>query len=338
VQTGVSIILDWLYMSSVVDSIRPSLEKLFWTLNPRLVRDYRWYARARASSKQKATRTGVRLNGEPYWLLFPEWLAEMYRKKNNRWPAYRRFLKDVTWAQYCLFMAIKIHDDLFDRHVDRRALLWAGDEFLLEARRVFARHFEQSSRFWGFYHSAIRTTLRAIQDVDWLQNRRKVHFQKVFRLYAAMYEVCKIATFAVCLKAGRMRDFKKVSVFFDEMARVGQTIDDFEDIIEDSRRGRINVAGAYFLRFGDSLCKETSEKIAHNLIFTGASRQFFRMLRRHIQRAEKSIHYLKLTVLENFMVAYQNSVDGLSDHVHTQRVKYIFTEDIIRPEVRLHCQ
>ena len=317
-------------MPSILDSMRPQYLKLTHGWNPMLFQGIRRYMKASSLNQRITRRSGNDQNMEPYWLLVPGWLAGMYRKKNRRLPLDRRFLKDVIWAQYCLFLAIKIHDDLFDRHVDRPALLWAGDEFLLESQRVLLGHFAQSPRFWKYYHSAIRTTIQTIQDVDACQIQSRLHYRKVVQLYAAGYAVCKIATYAVCLRANRMNDFQKISVFFDHMAIVGQTIDDFQDMVEDARRERINAAAAFILRSDASSLQGTLEKIAYNFVFTDASQRLFNLLQQHIERAEKSIRSLNLPALLRFVDSYKSSVKRLADHVHTQRVKFIFGKHVTR--------
>ncbi|MBN1893769.1 class 1 isoprenoid biosynthesis enzyme [bacterium] len=267
---------------------------------------------------------------EPYWIFIPRLLAGKYGRKNGRPPGRRGFLGDVIRAQYDLYLAVKIHDDLFDRQITGPALVWTGDDCLLESQRILIRRFGSSPEFWDFCHSAIRKTIQAVRDIDSLQKKRNTHYRKMIRKYAALYAVCKIAAYAVCLKARRMRDFRIVSEFFDRMAMAGQAIDDFEDIIEDGERGRINTAAAFFLQYGTPPRPQSLDRIGRSLIFTDASDKYFRMLKRHLDRAETAIRSLNLPGLPAFMASYRYSVRCLEEHLHSERLKILFGRRIIR--------
>jgi len=282
----------------------------------------------------KKSQPRIRRLPETYWIFAPRRLAVKYGRIKGRPLFSRTFLRDVIRAQYDLYLAIKIHDDIFDRQMAGPALVWTGDECFLEAHRLLIRHFGSSPEFWDYCHSAIRTTLRAVRDLDSLQARSRPSYRKMIRNYTALYAVCKIAAYAVCLKARRMRDYRDVSDFFDRMAVAGQAIDDFEDMIEDTGRGRINAAAAFFLQQGTPSHRKTLERVGRNLIFTDACDAFFRMLEGQLDRAEESTRRLNLPGLPAFMASYRNSVMRLEEHIHGERVKRLFGKRIIRSKKR----
>jgi hypothetical protein len=314
-------------MSFLTNSFGQRFEKLIQRWNSQLARDFRQYANLRAQPEISSELSEIARYGEPYWLLIPEWLATAYRQKDGRRSLDRRFLKDVLWGQYCLFLAIKIHDDMFDKHVDQPSLVWAGDEFLQEAQGAFARHFERSSRFWEFYARAIRTTIRAVVENDWIQSQRRPSYTKLFRLHAGMYSVCKIAAYAVCLRSSKVHDVGRLSVFMDQMAIVGQTIDDFGDIGEDLNRGRRNSVAAFLLRSEAPSRREDSQRIARSLLFTDATQRLFRILQRRLGRAEESIRYLDMPAAARYLSYYKDSIRRLEHRMHTQRVRQLFAAE-----------
>src|SRR5207244_2505089 len=97
---------------------------------PTIGRDLSMYSEARrrpASGRRSARR-------DRYWTSLPVWLL-----KHPRFAAPRRgghaFLEDILWGQYCLFLFVRIHDDLFDRQAQSPALLFMADGLLVESRR-----------------------------------------------------------------------------------------------------------------------------------------------------------------------------------------------------------
>jgi len=128
-----------------------------------------------------------------------------------------------------------------------------------------------------------------------------------------MYAVCKIATKAVCLKAGNPEHFRRASQFLDELTVTGQLIDDLEDIGEDLERGRINAAAAFLapgLRPGG---KANLKKIQHAMLHTDALQRFFRVLHRHLRRAGDAMPFLKHPELAQFLRNYKESLSAAEE-------------------------
>jgi hypothetical protein len=259
-----------------------------------------------------------------YWLIVPDGLTVLYRKKHRCLSLNSHFIRDVLRAQVCLYLAIRIHDDLYDQHEKRLSLIWEGDAFLLKAQRAMTDHFGRRSPFWEYYHRSISTTIRAVREIDSSQMRSQPHCPFPLKKYANLNSLFKIATHAVCLKAGRMRDFNKLSGCFDQLAIVGQMLDDFEDIIEDFNRGRVNSVARIFLNAGGSPRRKPLDRMAHNLLYTDVSTRLFRQLDRYLDKAQKSIECIELPALEEYLVSYRDSVRRIGERVHAQRVRQLF--------------
>src|SRR5438876_5126949 len=115
----------------------------------------------------EARFAGPAARRDPFWLELPRWLARSPRFRRTR-RVDSRFLSDVTWGQYCLFLYARIRDDVFDGETSIPALVYLGDELLLEAERTFARHFP-SGPFGPLLLTLIDTSVHGVLDVDALQ-------------------------------------------------------------------------------------------------------------------------------------------------------------------------
>jgi hypothetical protein len=292
----------------VIASVRSNLPGLVRRWERRTTEDLRRYVRSWPAVEARAVASGIRKRREPVWLLLPEWLAIAYRLDGRRRAADRRFLQDVLWGQFSVFLATKIQDDLFDGQIADRHLLWVADEFLLEAQRVFSLHFTGSKQFWDFYIQAIRATAGAIDLVDRHQSGRRPVYRTIARLYPSMYAVCKIATRAVCLRAGKPEHFQKASEFLDELALTGQLLDDLEDIGEDLGQGKVNAAAAFLLGGVRPGRNPKPAEIGRAMLETDCLQRFFQMLQRHLRQAEKIVRFLKHPELTRYLQSYGGSL------------------------------
>jgi hypothetical protein len=298
-------------MSEVVAAVRSNLPRLVRRWDRETKEDLRRYigrwplARPHAGQKRGPN--------SPIWLLLPELLANDYQLTNRRRNPERRFLSDVLWGQLSAFLALKIQDDLFDGQLDGRSFLWIANEFLLDSRRAFQPHFGTSIRFWDFYDRAISTTCGAILRVDRNQSDRAPKFRSIAQWYPSMYEVCKIATWAVCLKAGRLGSFQNASRFLDELTLTGQLIDDLEDIGEDLHRGRVNAAAAFLISGSRSKRKLGAKGDAATILRRDALLRFFRLLHRHVNRAQKIMRPRRHPQLARFLASYEKSLQTFEE-------------------------
>jgi hypothetical protein len=315
-------------------SLRGRLEKLIRSWYPCLTKDFREVLQLRSVTGSRGSTDLASEHKQPYWLLLPRWLASAYGNDAGSKALHRRFVEDILWGQYCLFLCVKIHDDLYDRHTNRLSLLFAGDEFLLEAYRIFCLHFGTSSFFWDFFYSSLGETLRAIVALNSLQLGGNAGRADVLRHYKKEYSLCKIGTYAVCLQAKRRKDFSRVAAFSDEMAIVGQVLDDLQDMKKDIEDGRLNYAASFLFHYGTNRKRRSRQRvrrISRNLLVTDASTKLFRELRGRVGRAEDLIRPLKLPDASRYLESYRRSLNNMEAHLHRQRVRHIFGALAVRP-------
>jgi hypothetical protein len=257
----------------------------------------------------------------------PFWLADVYRQRNVALTTSRNFMRDILWAQYCLFVFIRIQDDLFDKHTERSSLIYASDLFLFEAERMFSRYFRKSSVFWNIYRSCIAETILAIASGDSMERKPVRNRAQLLSAHGRTSKICNVAPAALCLKAGRMKDFKRVSVFSTEMMKAGAIVDDLQDMEEDLNRGRFNYAASFFLhsiRMKKSTKQNVRRQVVRNVLLSDGLTKLFKEINRHLDLAERSINPFALPAAAKYLQSYRRSIEMMENSIHRWRVRTIF--------------
>ncbi len=296
----------------------PGVEKGVREWHPQLARSFERYASVR-TRRRRAKKDHVR--AEPHWLLLPQWLMRHHRQKDK---ASKKFLADIVRGQFCAFLAIKLQDDLFDGHVSDRSLIYAADHLLLSARTSFAPYFPTRSAFWTFFDSSIRRTVNAIIDWDDCQLHGFGPASSVKGMTSAGYAVCNLGTFAVCLRLKKPRLYRALLPWTDELAYVGQLLDDLEDMQEDFLQGRLNYAARFLLGRPTNSRTEIAQQLATAILFDGKLGEFLKMLEGRLSRAAGIARSIGLPPLLEFIHEYQGMLGSMEKKNHQRRVRAIF--------------
>ena len=181
----------------------------------------------------------------PYWIELPEWVSrgESVAPRGGLQP----LIRDMVWGQVCLFYAIRIADDVFDGQLSRKSLALAPTLLLNESMRVFSSHFSRRSAFWEFYGKAIDSTIEGILRVSELQRDPTAPAELLLQTYARVDSIFSIGSAGVCAKLGTSSIVPALCLFVGEIGKVGQVIDDFEDLDEDLADGRFNYVAKVLL-------------------------------------------------------------------------------------------
>ncbi len=277
--------------------------------------------------KQVARRDrNARIHNHPYWISLPSWLLAAYRRERRGEIRSTKFLNDILWAQYCLFLSVRIQDDLFDRQADSLSLIFISDQFQVEAELAFSHYFGRKSTFWDVYRNCLQSTTRAIIRVDTLQRTPRANPETLLGEYAKVSAIFKVGSAALCDRFHRMNDFSRIARFADEMAIVGQILDDLEDIDEDLQRNRFNYVASVLLpsRPKKTVPRKLLGQIAENLLFNGGLNNILNKVRRHLRLAHEALDPLKIRAPTKFIASYQNAVDKMENDLHRQTVSLIF--------------
>ena len=262
-------------------------------------------------------------NDQPYWILLPFWLAEKYHGRHYRRALGRRVLDDILWGQYCLFLFIRLQDDLFDRHTDRASLLYPSDLFLLEAERTFSRHFPKGSQFWKIYRDCIEKTLFAIVIGDNMERRPVRNRGRLLEALGGTSTICNVGPAALCGMAGRFRDFKRVTTFSTEMMKAGAIVDDIEDMEEDLRRGRFNYAASFFLRgfrMGEAWKTKALRRVRRESVHGRGPSPLFLQIHRHLDAAEAAMRPFAVPAALEYLRSFRRSVVAMELSFQRKRI------------------
>ena len=262
----------------------------------------------------------------PYWHLLPKWLAEKYnRESSDSIP--RQTLDDILWAQYCVFLSIRIKDDLFDGQGISTPLFFVADQFLAEAGVAFNTFFRHSHSFWKTFTGCLQETTVAICELDSMQRRRRVSLKELRAAYVRLSSVFKLGSAAVCHLAGRENDRAPVEAAADHLAIAGQVLDDFQDIGEDLKRGRLNYAARYMLGTSNRThigMDEAAGAIAERLMHSDKPGHLLRDIGGYVKEADRSLAPLGLREAKPYFSEYLRSLEAMEDSLDRQRVLRLF--------------
>ena len=263
-------------------------------------------------------------NSLPCWVHLPAWLLQCYKPKPSTID--KSFLADVLWGQFCLYLSVRIKDDLLDRDTRSRSLFLAADLLQLEALRIFSNHIPRRSAFWALYFDSIRITTQAMIRADNLQKTWRGNPGALLKLYAGS-AILKIASAAVCFHFRKGRDFPHASLVFDELAVAGQLLDDLEDLDADWRRKRYNSVVRIMLGQGKLAFDgraSSMRRVKRELVMGGFDRVLQMVLDR-IDRAEKAFRAIRSRAQLPELADAKRRIEHLRDLLHRENVRLFFS-------------
>jgi hypothetical protein len=262
----------------------------------------------------------------PFWLLAPGWYLDSR--------AQRPILQDLLYAQYCLLLSIRIHDDLLDAQATSSWLIPVGDDLLVEAQTMFERYSRGEAR--SLFGSAVRETLYAIAVVDRSQRAPRGMPVSSRSLYADVAAVFSVATGAAlaCLK--KEREYRTFRRFAADLSIASQLLDDLADVEEDAARGRLNVAAAMLIGSSRLAARCRNQRIRRQVIAKriaseGAAESVVDLAATHVQRAARTARRLSVSQAAEYARAMERQCNELRDVMHRARV------DSILGELTRHC-
>ncbi len=295
-----------------------------WPLTMR--REFRKYIRRFYRETRGRTGRDDPIRTQPYWLLFPVWLARKYAgPPSNRIAG--SMLNDILWGQYCVFLSVRIKDDLYDGQTSASSLLGAADYFLTEAHNVFSRHIGNGDRFWDIFSGNLDETSQAIIEVDAMQRLRRVSLTRMRDGHARVSSIFKIGSAAVCCLTDHPDHMTHVAEACDRLAVAGQILDDFQDIEEDFRQGRLNYAARFILgaaRQTAAWRENALHHIAERLLFTESAARLFAEVIGHVHMTSRLLAPLRLPETEVYVAEYARSLERTAEAVGRVRVDRIF--------------
>lgn len=216
-----------------------------------------------------------------------------------------RLVRDVQWAQYCVFLFIRFQDDVFDGQSENPVAIYASDQCLFEADRIFAKYFSPRSWFWKEYRESLRLTTQSIVAVDALQRKSTSRPDQLLDGYARVSSILKVGSAAVCAKLNQKSAYKRLSLFCDEMAKAGQIMDDIHDLEEDLGHKRFNYV-ANVLRCSEKKMpkRARSNKLLNQFRILATVEQIYDEARTHVLKASAAIDPLEIPGMKKYLAHY----------------------------------
>lgn len=235
-------------------------------------------------------------------------------------------MRDVVWGQYCLFLSVRIKDDLLDGQTAHAELLFPADRFLAEAVMVFSGRMKGADLFWELFWDLLERTNRGIVAVGELQCKPRPSPKRLAEGYADVSSIFKVGSAAVCIKAGRLSDLPLIEAYADCLAVVGQILDDLDDIEEDLKTGRYNYATAVFLK-GEKRWPTPTRAVgavARNALYTNRFHDLLGDLTARLNTAADIAERLHLPAARRLAEGYRRSLATLGREFHRRRVAQVF--------------
>jgi len=221
---------------------------------------------------------------------------------------------------------VRIKDDLFDGQTSASSLLGAADHFLEEGCGIFSRHVPKGNCFWDFFSGYLKETSAAIIDVDAMQRRRRVSLTRMRDGHARVSSIFKIGSAAVCCLADHPNDLHHISEAFDRLAIAGQILDDFQDMDEDFRQGRLNYAARFILGAARQTAmrrEDALHHIAERLLYSDSAARLFAEVIGHVHMTSRLLSPLRLPETEEYVTEYTRSLERTAEAVGRVRAHRI---------------
>lgn len=257
----------------------------------------------------------------PWWFSVSKWLIKNKAVQKQS----KKFFDDILWAQYCIFLPVRILDDIYDKQANNSDLLFIPLLFQLEADKQFAKYFPNDSSFWKKKNDFLQKTLVSIIHTDKLQRKRKVKIMDLLHAYAEVAAIFKIgitAIFEMEKDSTKLRLFYK---FADELAIISQLFDDFYDILEDLKLGKINSAVRIILKNVDiGNIDDMINKVANALQYKDGFNNLAVEIRKHIKTAKRIAEKIQIKDMLLHVESFNKDVNKLEAKQHKKRVEFFF--------------
>jgi hypothetical protein len=261
------------------------------------------------------------------WLLITQWLNQRLECGQDLIHQCS-LLSDAIFAQACLGLLVRIHDDRADGAADDPILPVVAHQLHIEAERALARHLSGDAAFWEYFRGALEETAwNAVRVAEWQRNPR-TDPKKLQRGYAAQAAILSVGSAAVCHAAGRTDLLPEVRRFGAAMTVAGQVLDDVRDLGEDLAQGKVNLAANLLLRAAERAgvpAELTVETLAESAVRSGGFQDILNLVARQLIRAKAAVRRLELPEAVALVERYQAWPAAMRERIHRRRVDAFFS-------------
>lgn len=184
----------------------------------------------------------------PFWFILPNQMLSKFVRGDFGDEKNIKFLHDCLWAQYCIFMFIRIKDDVIDEDEKNALLILISDQFLFDAEETLHKYFERSNPFWKTYFQLLRETTQAMYEKEVFEKLNQQAATEIIELSGKEGAILNIGTAAVCSKYNKINEFKLLKKMTYHLVISRQIIDDLFDLEEDLKIGKFNYAASRLIK------------------------------------------------------------------------------------------
>ena len=112
---------------------------------PKVLQNYYQSYILKRNSQNKYDPSNCSLSTIPFWLKLPILISFNYTKSSKTKNHHQSFLKDILWAQNCIFLFMRIQDDVIDESTIDKKLMEAAD--ILPYEQVQVLNIDNGNRF-----------------------------------------------------------------------------------------------------------------------------------------------------------------------------------------------
>jgi len=105
----------------------------------------------------------------PFWLILPGLLHSKYATNLQEKESNNLFLSDILWAQICIFLSIRMKDDVIDLEIENPLFILISDLFLIETEQVLIKYFKREHNFWPVYFQLLKETIASLFEKEDLE-------------------------------------------------------------------------------------------------------------------------------------------------------------------------
>lgn len=264
-----------------------------------------------------------KLKEMPYWISLPCWLHYKWKGDNSNCAHYS--LEDLLWAQFCVYLSIKISDDELDGQTNITFSEPISKLLLIEAESTLSNYFSANANFWEYFYNYLNETNSAITRINKLQHNWCLETDRLSKEYYFLSSVLKVATVAIFSINDRQNEFLHADNYLDEMSTGGQILDDFFDYEEDLLIGKLNYAARIMLDgFPLNLSKEELiEKIVESFIRTNKHKIVFDLVRSHYNKAHDAAKVYHLVREDKYHSVELMRLKKQENKIHYDRVRSV---------------
>jgi hypothetical protein len=264
-----------------------------------------------------------KLKESPYWISLPCWLHYKWKADNSLSAHYS--LEDLLWAQFCVYLSIKIDDDELDGQTNITSSGSISKLLLTEAETTLSIYFTSNSNFWKYFYDYLNKTNSAINRINELQHNWSLETDQLNKEYYLLSPVLKIGTLAVFTINNRQNEFEYADNYLDEMSTGGQILDDLLDYEEDLLSGKLNYAARILLN-DCSLnlsIEKLNEKIIESLIRTNKYKVVLDLVRSHYNKAHSAAKIFQLVKEDKYHFVELMRLKKYEIKIHHERVRSV---------------